>query len=151
MARRTRLTIDTIPLFADDEELGEVILGFERRRQFKAIAATEERYGMPKFSEVWGGWFTPAVIGYLQHRYGWKTGGFAGGDRGVEGSFHGPRKGLRSSSEMKAIREDPNNKREFYREGRVRVRSADGISWIEDAKPTDPASWQKKGKLTPRT
>jgi hypothetical protein len=48
MARRTRLTIDTIPLFASDDEIGEVVLGFERRRESHILATLREIDGMPK-------------------------------------------------------------------------------------------------------
>jgi hypothetical protein len=34
--------------------------------------------------------------------------------------------------------------------GKVRVRAPDGCKWIEDAKETDPASWQRKRKFVPR-
>lgn len=147
MSRRAPLTIATIPLFASDEEIGEVVLGFDRRRKFAAIARAEIRNGMPKFSETWGGWYVPAVLGFLEHQFGWK-GDFAGGDRGVEGSFHGPPKRLKSSREIEAMRDDPNNRREFYRKGQVRVYLSDGASLIEDAKPTDPKSWQLDNPIT---
>jgi len=34
--------------------------------------------------------------------------------------------------------------------GKVRVTAPDGRKWIEDAKETDPSSWQRKRKLVPR-
>jgi hypothetical protein len=33
--------------------------------------------------------------------------------------------------------------------GRVKVTAPDGRTWIEDAKKTDPASWQRKRKYVP--
>lgn len=159
MRQRIPLTVATIPLFASDEELGEVILGFDRRHQFRVIARMHERAGMPKFSEVWGGRYAPAVLAFIEKQYGW-NGHYAGGDPGVEGVYQERgRARLRSSREIEALSDDPNNRRELYRRGKVRVHWADGCSHIEDAKPTDPKSWQKafepeppkKRKLTPRT
>jgi hypothetical protein len=39
---RMRLTIDTIPLFASDEEIGEAVLGWERRKEFRGLAELHE-------------------------------------------------------------------------------------------------------------
>jgi hypothetical protein len=37
------------------------------------------------------------------------------------------------------------------RAGQVRVVAPDGRKWVEDVNPTDPASWQQRRKLKPRT
>ena len=70
MARRTRLTLDTIPLFASDEDIGEAVLGFERRKEFRGFAQLCERDGMPKISPFWGGRYVPAVKAYLDSEHG---------------------------------------------------------------------------------
>ncbi|SIO56272.1 hypothetical protein SAMN05443247_08241 [Bradyrhizobium erythrophlei] len=87
MARRTRLTMDTIPLFADDEEIGEAVLGFDRRREFRGLAELHEPAGMPKIDPAWGGRYVPAVKAYFDRRYGLSTVS-ALAPPGKEGSFH---------------------------------------------------------------
>ena len=67
---RTKLTWDTIPAFATDEELGEVVLGWDRRREFRGLAELHEPAGMPKIDPAWGGRYAPAVKVYLDSRHG---------------------------------------------------------------------------------
>ena len=50
---RTPLTWDRLPLFATDDEIGEAVLGRDRRREFAGIAQLLERDGMPKMCPVW--------------------------------------------------------------------------------------------------
>lgn len=59
--RREPLTIDRLPLYATDEEIGEVVLGFEKRGEFVKLAVLLERQGMPKISPLLGGRYVPAV------------------------------------------------------------------------------------------
>jgi hypothetical protein len=59
--RREPLTIDRLPLYATDEEIGEAVLGSERKREFKDLAILLERQGMPKISPLMGGRYVPAV------------------------------------------------------------------------------------------
>ena len=38
MSKAKNLTLDDLPLFANDEQIGEAVLGWERRKEFKALA-----------------------------------------------------------------------------------------------------------------
>jgi hypothetical protein len=71
--RRQPLTIDKLPLFADDELLGEAVLGAERKGEFKACATLLERQGMPKINPFWGGRYVPAVKAFLDMDNGLST------------------------------------------------------------------------------
>lgn len=68
---RPRLTWETLPLFPTDEELGEVVLGADRKREFGPMATLREPDGMPKISDFWGG------------RYKWKVKEFLDADQGL--------------------------------------------------------------------
>ncbi|MBR0934846.1 hypothetical protein [Bradyrhizobium jicamae] len=59
--KRQPYTLDTLPLYATDEEIGEVVLGVERKGEFKGLAVLLERQGMPKISPLLGGRYVPAV------------------------------------------------------------------------------------------
>jgi hypothetical protein len=67
---RAPLTIDRLPLFAGDEQIGEALFGKERAKEFSALASARERDGMPPVSSYWGGRFVPAVVEYLKHDQG---------------------------------------------------------------------------------
>lgn len=67
---RTSLTIDMIPLFSSDEQIGEAVLGYERRAEFSGLATVAERSGMPKISAFWGGRYVPAVKAFLDSEHG---------------------------------------------------------------------------------
>lgn len=68
MAERGMLTIDRLPLFADDEQIGEAVLGRERAKEFVAYAAVAK--GFPPKSERWGLRYVPAVKRYLDAQQG---------------------------------------------------------------------------------
>jgi hypothetical protein len=89
MTKRDPLTWDRLPLFASDRDLGEAVLGWERRDEFKGLATLQERYGMPKHDLLWGGRYVPAVKAFLDAEYGLNK-SVAGplAPRGVEGDFH---------------------------------------------------------------
>jgi hypothetical protein len=61
MARRRNLTINDIPLYADDEDIGEAVLGWGRRKEFHGLATLLEDRGMPKISPLMKGRYVPAV------------------------------------------------------------------------------------------
>jgi hypothetical protein len=69
MARPAR-TIDQLPLFSDDDSIGEAVLGPERAREFKGIATLFEPRGMPTISPVFGGRYVPAVKAFLDKNQG---------------------------------------------------------------------------------
>lgn len=52
---RAPLTWDDLPEFPDDEEIGEVVLGKDRRGEFHDLATLREIDGMPKIDSFWGG------------------------------------------------------------------------------------------------
>ena len=70
MTRRTPRTLADLPLFASDEELGEAVLGYDRRGEFHGYAELCERAGMPKISAFWGGRYVPAVKAFLDSEHG---------------------------------------------------------------------------------
>ena len=88
MSRKTPLTLADLPLFASDEDIGEAVLGYARRTDFKGLATLHERQGMPKLDPVWGGRYVPAVKAYLDSDYGLSA-AVPLAPNGIEGSFHG--------------------------------------------------------------
>ena len=50
MSRPPPITWDRLPLFADDNAIGEAVLGRDRRGEFHGLAALHEREGMPKIT-----------------------------------------------------------------------------------------------------
>lgn len=65
MSKHRPLTLSDLPLYASDEQIGEAVLGWQRRCEFKALAALREKHGMPKVSTYWGGRYVPAVKRFL--------------------------------------------------------------------------------------
>ena len=85
---RTPLTLDMLPQYATDEELGEAVLGRDRRREFAGIAQMLERDGMPKICPLMGGRYVSAVKRFLDFKNG-LTAAVPFAPNGVEGNFHG--------------------------------------------------------------
>jgi hypothetical protein len=52
---RAPLTWDDLPEFPEDNEIGEVVLGKDRRGDFHDLATLREIDGMPKIDPFWGG------------------------------------------------------------------------------------------------
>ena len=93
MTKRDPLTWDRLSLFASDEDIGEAVLGWGRKDEFKGLATLHERDGMPKMSPVWGGRYVPAVKAFLDHQYGvGTTAAVPLAPNGIEGNFHVPRR-----------------------------------------------------------
>jgi hypothetical protein len=65
MSKGKNLTLSDLPLFATDDQLGEAILGWARRKDFDGLATLREIDGMPKSSTFWGGRYVPAVKAFL--------------------------------------------------------------------------------------
>jgi hypothetical protein len=84
---RSKLTWDTLPAFASDEEIGEVVLGRDRKLEFRGLAELHEPAGMPKIDPAWGGRYVPAVRAYLDSRVGLSS-KIPLAPKGKEGSFH---------------------------------------------------------------
>jgi hypothetical protein len=85
--KRNRRTIDSLPLYASDEEIGEAVLGRERRNEFAAIAQVQERYGMPKICTMHGGRYVPGVKAFYDAQNGLSA-SVQPAPNGVEGNFH---------------------------------------------------------------
>jgi hypothetical protein len=67
---RAPLTIDRLPLFADDEQIGEAVLGPERKREFAKLAASLEPVGLPRMNPLYRGRYVPAVRAFFETEYG---------------------------------------------------------------------------------
>lgn len=52
---RTKLTWNDLPEYPDDEDIGEVVLGRQRKLDFSRLATLREKDGMPKIDLFWGG------------------------------------------------------------------------------------------------
>jgi hypothetical protein len=70
MPKRRYRNLDDLPLFADDEMLGEAILGVDRRREFIALAKSLEPVGLPRFNPLYKGRYVPAVRAFFETEYG---------------------------------------------------------------------------------
>ncbi len=70
MKRAPTRTIDQLPLFADDDDIGEAVLGRGRAGEFKGIAKLLEPQGMPTISPVFGGRYVPGVKMFLDKMQG---------------------------------------------------------------------------------
>lgn len=98
MSRREPLTWDRLPLYASDEEIGEAVLGWARKDEFKVLAVLQERHGMPKVSPVWGGRYVPAVKAFLDADNGvTKATAVPLAPNGIEGSFHDAKRQAKGS------------------------------------------------------
>jgi hypothetical protein len=84
MSFKNPLTFADLPFYASDEMIGEAVLGYERRKEFKGLATLMENHGLPKIDVFWGGRCSEAVHRFLLSDYGAYG---LGAPRGVEGSF----------------------------------------------------------------
>jgi hypothetical protein len=64
--RRDPRTFDRLPLYATDEDIGEAVLGVERRAEFKSMIPSLDGQGLPPFSKFFGGRYVPAVARFFQ-------------------------------------------------------------------------------------
>ena|SRR5438067_11095884 len=55
MTRAPSPTWDDLPEYPTDDEIGMVVLGPRRAREFGGLATLRERHGMPKIDPFWGG------------------------------------------------------------------------------------------------
>jgi hypothetical protein len=62
--------LDDLPLFANDNDLGEAILGKKRASEWKALAPLYERQGLPKIDALMAGRYVPAVKAFFDRAYG---------------------------------------------------------------------------------
>lgn len=66
-------SLDTLPTFATDAELGAALLG-SRSAEWPAMAAALERRGFPKIDRRFGGRYVRAVVAWLDRDYGLGSG-----------------------------------------------------------------------------
>jgi hypothetical protein len=75
-AKRRRLngdecvTLDRLPLFADEHSLSEAVMGRGSYTYWRAIIPLLERRGFPKIDGLMGGRYTPAVKAFFDLEYG---------------------------------------------------------------------------------
>lgn len=55
MSRAAAPTWDELPEYPADDEIGAVVLGPRRAREFGRLATLREGHGMPKIDPFWGG------------------------------------------------------------------------------------------------
>jgi len=67
-----RMTIDDLPLFASDLEIGIAVVGEQRAEHWASITVKrlETFPGFPKIDEAHGGRYVPAVKRYYEALYG---------------------------------------------------------------------------------
>jgi len=62
-------TIDDLPLFADDEQIGEVVMGPGKTKEWHAILPLLERRGFPSIDGLLGGRYVPAVKAFFDREW----------------------------------------------------------------------------------
>ncbi|RXG95266.1 hypothetical protein EAS61_19105 [Bradyrhizobium zhanjiangense] len=68
-ARRSIVTLEQLPLFADERSLSEAILGPGTYTAWRAIVPLLERRGFPKIDGLMGGRYTRAVRAFFDREY----------------------------------------------------------------------------------
>jgi hypothetical protein len=61
---------DQLPLFADDASIGVALLGPDRARDWRSVAALLESRGLPKIDVLMGGRYVPAIKAFFDRDYG---------------------------------------------------------------------------------
>lgn len=62
-----------IPLFPDEVDIARAVLGTGRVSDWKSIAPSLERQGLPRIDPVFGGRYWPAVKAWMDRRAGLTT------------------------------------------------------------------------------
>ena len=70
MTKRSALTLDQLPLFADDPSIGVALFGPDRAGEWRSIASLLEARGLPKIDALMGGRYVPAVRAFFDRDYG---------------------------------------------------------------------------------
>lgn len=65
-----RTPLEDLPLFADDDAIGQALLGALRAREWKDIAPLYERQGFPRIDPIMGGRYVPAVRAFFDRQHG---------------------------------------------------------------------------------
>lgn len=67
------LTLDKLPLFASDADIGLALLGPKRACEWKAIAELLESKGLPKIDTMMGGRYVPGIRAFFDRSNGLNT------------------------------------------------------------------------------
>jgi hypothetical protein len=68
--RRRQITIEQLPLFADEKSLSEAVLGRGKYTHWRAVVSLLERRGFPTIDGLMGGRYWPAVKAFFDREYG---------------------------------------------------------------------------------
>jgi hypothetical protein len=63
------VTLDQLPLFADELSLSEAVLGRGKYTHWRAVVPLLERRGFPKIDGLMGGRYTPALRAFFDREY----------------------------------------------------------------------------------
>ncbi|MET4233368.1 hypothetical protein QA633_43670 [Bradyrhizobium barranii] len=69
-ARRSIVTLEQLPLFADERSLSEALLGPGKYTHWRAVVTLLEGRGFPKIDGLMVGRYTPAVRAFFDWEYG---------------------------------------------------------------------------------
>jgi hypothetical protein len=67
--RRRQITIEQLPLFADERSLSEAVLGRGKYTHWRAVVPLLEGRGFPKIDGLMGGRYWPAVKAFFDREY----------------------------------------------------------------------------------
>lgn len=70
MSPRATITLDHLPLYADEASIAAAILGPKRAGEWGQIAALLEGRGLPKIDALMGGRYVPAVRAFFDKEHG---------------------------------------------------------------------------------
>lgn len=68
MARPAR-TIDSLPMFAPDDEIADAFMGPGKTSEWRQVATLLESRGLPKIDAMMGGRYVPAVKRFFDDEY----------------------------------------------------------------------------------
>jgi len=66
---REHVTLDRLPLFADERSLSEAVLGRGKYTHWRAVVPLLEARGFPKIDGLMGGRYAPAVKAFFDREY----------------------------------------------------------------------------------
>jgi hypothetical protein len=75
MVSRRDAGFESLPLFATEEVIGAMLLGFGREQEWRQIAPMLEANGLPKVDHTMGGRYVRAVVAFFDRLYGLDGGG----------------------------------------------------------------------------
>jgi hypothetical protein len=65
-----RLSLDDLPIFADDNAIGQALLGTIRAAEWQSLVLIFERVGFPRIDPLMGGRYVPAIKAFFDRQYG---------------------------------------------------------------------------------